>query len=506
MDKITDLTNLGIEEMIDMSISQLRDVAAYLGVKSPTTMSKDNLIKTAYEKKAYKAIYGKQDYLSDLTRDDFTVHRGRPTKPAKGDYTIDWDNVPEKAMTEEQIAQTISNFVKANDIPTIYESSTVSKKPSLTENKNLDDIIDLGLLDILDDGFGFTRSPQGRNFDAYVSAKLIRNLGLRKGDRISGITKPQYEGKSNAVIHVARINDMPVQATENRANFDDLTPIYPDSMLRLEKEKAKNDIALRMIDLICPIGKGQRALIVAPPKAGKTTIIKKIATNIKNNNPDVVLYVLLIDERPEEVTDMQRSITDGEVVYSTFDEAAENHIKVAEMLIERAKRQVEIGRHVVIIMDSLTRLARAYNSVTESSGKTLSGGIDPYALHFPKKYFGTARNIENGGSLTIIATALVDTGSRMDDVIFEEFKGTGNLELHLDRKLSEKRVFPAIDLNKSSTRRDDLLLTQKELEASYILRSLLAQNEQEATKTFINLLLKTKNNKELCEQISLLDK
>ena len=257
-----------------------------------------------------------------------------------------------------------------------------------------------------------------------------------------------------------------------------------------------------MIDLVCPIGKGQRALIVAPPKAGKTTIIKKIATNIMNNNPELMLFTLLIDERPEEVTDMKRSVP-GEVVYSTFDETAENHIKVAETLIERAKRQVEIGADVVIIMDSLTRLARAYNTVTQSSGKTLSGGLDPLAMHFPKKFFGSARNIENGGSLTIIATALVETGSRMDDVIFEEFKGTGNMELRLDRRLSEKRVFPAIDLEKSSTRREDLLLTQKELEANFALRTLLANNEQDATKLFINLLLKTKNNKELCEQLLL---
>lgn len=295
---------------------------------------------------------------------------------------------------------------------------------------------------------------------------------------------------------------MPAKAMSNRFKFDDLTPVYPDSILRLEKEKIKNDITLRMIDLVCPIGKGQRALIVAPPKAGKTTIIKKIATNIMNNNPDLMLFTLLIDERPEEVTDMKRSVP-GEVVYSTFDETAENHIKVAETLIERAKRQVEIGADVVIIMDSLTRLARAYNTVTQSSGKTLSGGLDPLAMHFPKKFFGSARNIENGGSLTIIATALVETGSRMDDVIFEEFKGTGNMELRLDRRLSEKRVFPAIDLEKSSTRREDLLLTQKELEANFALRTLLANNEQDATKLFINLLLKTKNNKELCEQLLL---
>lgn len=488
---MVDLTYLTLRDMYRMPIGKLRDVAAYLGVESPTTLSKSELVEVTYKAKCGVDI------------DNIPVRRGRPTKPAKGEYSIDWENVPEKNWTSEQIGESLGKFSKFNDNVAGYDIQDSNDKRAANDNSDLTNIIELGYLEIMDDGYGFTRSTYGKNNDAYVSSRLIRTVGLRKGDVLTGTARAQYEGKPYAVVNVSRINGMPVAALTQRPRFDELTPIYPDQMLRLEKDKSKNsDITMRMIDLICPIGKGQRALIVAPPKAGKTTIIKKIASNIMNNNPNIMLFTLLIDERPEEVTDMQRSVP-GEVIYSTFDETAENHIKVAEMLIERAKRQVEVGADVVIIMDSLTRLARAYNTVTESSGKTLSGGIDPKALHFPKKFFGSARKIEHGGSLTIIATALVETGSRMDDVIFEEFKGTGNLELRLDRKLSEKRIFPAIDLEKSSTRRDDLLLTQKELEASIALRTLLANNEQEATKIFINLLLKTKNNKELCEQLLL---
>ncbi len=488
-DNKIDLTNYTIDDLFRLPIGKLRDVAAFLGVDSPTTWSKGDLVILSYKAKC------------GVDTKNMRVSRGRPTKPAKGNYTIDWDNIPEKNWPYEQVNECLSSFVKANDVS--INDGDMGGEQSSYETKEQNPAQDLGYLDIMEDGYGFTRSLDGdRAKDAYVSQKLIRALGLRKGDFITGIAKSQYEGKPFAVVNISKINQMPAKAMSNRFKFDDLTPVYPDSILRLEKEKIKNDITLRMIDLVCPIGKGQRALIVAPPKAGKTTIIKKIATNIMNNNPDLMLFTLLIDERPEEVTDMKRSVP-GEVVYSTFDETAENHIKVAETLIERAKRQVEIGADVVIIMDSLTRLARAYNTVTQSSGKTLSGGLDPLAMHFPKKFFGSARNIENGGSLTIIATALVETGSRMDDVIFEEFKGTGNMELRLDRRLSEKRVFPAIDLEKSSTRREDLLLTQKELEANFALRTLLANNEQEATKLFINLLLKTKNNKELCEQLLL---
>ena len=309
------------------------------------------------------------------------------------------------------------------------------------------------------------------------------------------------EGRPAAVVQVTSINGELPDDVSKRPNFDEMVPIYPDERIRLEC--ASRDFATRCIDLVSPIGKGQRGIIVSPPKAGKTTLLKMIAKSIAENYPDVELKVLLIDERPEEVTDMQRSIK-GEVVYSTFDELPEHHTKTAELLLDRAKRLVEMGKDVVILLDSLTRLARAYNLTIPPTGRTLSGGIDPGALHSPKRFFGSARNIENGGSLTIIATALIDTGSRMDDVIFEEFKGTGNMEIHLDRSLSEKRIFPAIDLAKSGTRKEELLLTPAELEGTWAIRRLLAgANNAEATSNLIGMLVKTKSNKEFIDQLNI---
>ena len=362
-----------------------------------------------------------------------------------------------------------------------------------------------GILEILPDGYGFLRANNFRNSsrDSYVSTQRIKRYGLRPGDMIKAYCKASTEGKPPAVMSVSEVNGKPVDKMLNRPRFDDLIPIFPNEKLRLEIPGRRNELAARAIDLIAPIGKGQRAMVVSPPKAGKTTLLKMIAHSISVNSPDVTLMVLLIDERPEEVTDMQRSIN-GEVIYSTFDEESDNHIKVAELVLNRAKRMVEDGKDVVILLDSLTRLARANNVIVPSSGKTLSGGVDPVSLYFPKRFFGAARNIENGGSLTIIATALVDTGSRMDDVVYEEFKGTGNMEIHLDRKLSEKRIFPAIDLNRSGTRREELLLTQKELEGAYLIRKLLsAGDNQEAAESIINLMLKTPNNEELIKQLNL---
>ncbi len=362
-----------------------------------------------------------------------------------------------------------------------------------------------GVLEICPDGYGFLRAKnyeQGEG-DAYIAVPKIRKAGLRKGDYVVANVKKLAENRPWNVQDIISVNGMPPEKAFNRPNFDNLTPIYPDSRLKLEIPNEKNDFAIRAIDLVAPIGKGQRAMIVSPPKAGKTTLLKKIAHSITTNHPDAHLIVLLVDERPEEVTDMQRSIK-GEVVYSTFDELAEHHTKAAEMVLERAKRLVECGKDVVILMDSLTRLARAYNMTITPTGKTLSGGIDPGALYQPKRFFGAARNIEFGGSLTIIATALIDTGSRMDDVIYEEFKGTGNMEIHLDRRLSEKRIFPAIDLNRSGTRREELLLSQKELEGIWSVRKMLSAGDvQEATENLINMMVKTANNKEFIEQLSL---
>lgn len=360
-----------------------------------------------------------------------------------------------------------------------------------------------GYLEINPDGYGFLRVLNGtfNEMDAYVSTMKIKQYGLRRGDYVKSLCKKVQEGRPAAVVTVTTINGIDADTLGIRPNFDDLVPIYPNERLRLET--SAREYATRCIDLVSPIGKGQRGIIVSPPKAGKTTLLKMIAGAIAQNYPDVELKVLLIDERPEEVTDMQRSIK-GEVVYSTFDELPEHHTKTAEMLLERAKRLVESGKDVVILLDSLTRLARAYNITIPPTGRTLSGGIDPGALHSPKRFFGSARNIENGGSLTIIATALIDTGSRMDDVIFEEFKGTGNMEIHLDRRLSEKRIFPAIDLAKSGTRKEELLLTPGELEGTWAIRKILSTADNaEATENLLNMLIKTQSNKEFIDQLNL---
>ena len=354
-----------------------------------------------------------------------------------------------------------------------------------------------GVLEVHPEGYGFLRAENylPGNKDVYVSIAQIRRFGLRNGDYVVGKTRPQREGdRYNAMIYISEINGEAPEKAIRRKPFESLVPIYPDERLRLEDPNGHSDLALRLIDMLAPIGKGQRGMIVSQPKAGKTTLLKKIANAITRNYPDVHLIVLLIDERPEEVTDMKRSI-EGEVVYSTFDEAPENHTRVSEMVLDRAQRLVEQGKDVVVLLDSITRLARAYNLVIPPTGRSLSGGLDPGALHKPKRFFGAARNIENGGSLTIIATALVETGSRMDDIIFEEFKGTGNMELHLDRKLSDRRIFPAIDMFKSGTRREELLLDEQELEGALKIRRLLSGgNPQETAEQLIGMMEKTGSN------------
>lgn len=363
-----------------------------------------------------------------------------------------------------------------------------------------------GVLEIMPDGYGFLRREnyiQGAN-DVYISNSQIRRFSLRNGDLVAGKTRQTLENKRYvALMYITAINGMPPDETVQRKSFEDLVPIFPNERLTLETAgaDAKSNLAIRLIDLIAPIGKGQRGMIVSQPKAGKTTLLKSIANGISENHPDVHLIVLLIDERPEEVTDMQRSIK-GEVVYSTFDELPDHHTRVAEMVLERAMRLVELGKDVVVLMDSITRLARAYNLTINSTGKTLSGGMDPGALHKPKRFFGAARNIENGGSLTVIATALVETGSRMDDMVYEEFKGTGNMEIHLDRKLSEKRIFPAVDIYKSGTRRDELLLTEDERECVDTIRRMLSGgNTTDATEQVLNMFYRTKTNEEFIQKV-----
>jgi transcription termination factor Rho len=361
-----------------------------------------------------------------------------------------------------------------------------------------------GVLETLPDGFGFLRSPDSNYVpgpdDIYVSPAQIRRFGLRTGDTVEGQIRPPKEGERYfALLKVNEINFEPSDTQKTKILFDNLTPLYPTEKLQMEDEP--ENYATRIIDLMCPIGKGQRALITAPPRTGKTVLLQKIANAIVKNHPEVFLIVLLIDERPEEVTDMARSVN-AEVVSSTFDEQATRHVQVAEMVIEKAKRLVEHKRDVVILLDSITRLARAYNTALPASGKLLSGGVDPSALRPPKRFFGAARNIEQGGSLTIIGTALIETGSRMDEVIFEEFKGTGNMELVLDRKLSERRIYPAIDINKSGTRREDLLLSEDDLQRMWLLRKVLDQsNTQDAMEWLLGKMKGTKKNKEFLDMM-----
>ncbi|MFO7247506.1 MAG: transcription termination factor Rho [Bacillota bacterium] len=352
-----------------------------------------------------------------------------------------------------------------------------------------------GILDILPEGYGFLRPVHylPSNEDIYISASQIRRFDLRNGDKVSGKVRPPKENERYfGLLQVEAVNGEDPELAAERLHFPALTPLYPEEKLTLETTPDK--LSTRIIDLLCPVGKGQRGLIVAPPKAGKTMLLKEIANSIATNYPDIELFVLLIDERPEEVTDMQRSVR-GEVVYSTFDEVPEHHIKVAELVLERAMRLVEHKRDVVILLDSLTRLTRSYNLIIPPSGRTLSGGIDPAAFHRPKRFFGAARNVEEGGSLTILATALIDTGSRMDEVIYEEFKGTGNMELHLDRRLAERRIFPAIDIRRSGTRREELLLTKEELEKVWALRKVM-QDGPEFVELFLRRLRETKSNAE----------
>ena len=435
-------------ELEELSLTELRDKAKELGIKNIAKFKKDELI----------------SILKEESKDNNVV---QADTTEKSDF--------KEVITEEGYKLTAEG----------------------------DEVVE-GILEVLPDGYGFLR---GENYlptpkDVYISPIQIKRFRLNTGDKVKGIKRTPKEGeKFPALIFVGAVNGEHPEKAMKRRSFDDLIPIYPQERIKLET--TQNNYTMRIMDLLCPIGKGQRGMIVAPPKAGKTTILKQIANSITANNPDVELIVLLIDERPEEVTDMRRSIK-GDVIYSTFDELPEHHVKVAEMVLERGKRLVEQHKDVVILLDSITRLARAYNLVVPASGRTLSGGLDPAALHKPKRFFGAARNTEDAGSLTILASALVETGSRMDDVIFEEFKGTGNMEVHLDRSLSEKRIFPAIDINKSGTRREELLLSKEELETIFALRKAMANmNTQEMTEQIMEQIVSTKNNDDFLERVKI---
>ena len=422
--------------------------------------------------------------------------------------------MPRKKVTEEISEEKIkAESVEEQEVQAAEEAqpeeaevpeSTAEEQPERKEPPKEERPEVEGILEIQEENnFGFLRFS---NFltsekDIYVSPTQIRRFNLKTGDKIRGITRLPKEGERfGALLYVLTVNGDEPGVAIRRPDFDNLTPVFPYERLRLED--GSRELSTRLIDLIAPIGKGQRGLIVAPPKAGKTVLLKKVAHAIEKNYPEIELIVLLVDERPEEVTDMKRSLTKGEVIYSTFDELPAHHVKVAEMVLARAQRLVEHGKDVVILLDSITRLARAYNMVVPASGRTLSGGLDPGALHRPKKFFGAARKMEEGGSVTILATALVETGSRMDDVIFEEFKGTGNMELHLDRRLSEKRIFPAISLNKSGTRREDLLMDQDELEAVWAMRRAMSNRDsQEVASEIIDNLAHTRTNRDFVQVI-----
>ena len=468
------------EKYETLSATVLKDLCKVRGIKGTSKLKKEELIEAMLKQ---DEIDAKTKSKESKPAEKKTVHKVSKTDAKKENKTEKRvEEAPEKSSSEP------ASDGEEKEIPHYEDEKHCS-----------------GILEVLSEGYGFIRCENympGEN-DVYVSPSQIRRFNLKTGDIITGRTrKNNPNDKYGALLFMNDINGYQPEAAAKRPNFEDLTPVFPDQRIKLERPGSS--VAMRLVDLISPIGKGQRGMIVSQPKAGKTTLLKQIAKSITTTNPDMHLIILLIDERPEEVTDMKEAIEGKkvEVIYSTFDEKPEHHKRVSEMVIERARRLVEHGEDVVILLDSITRLARAYNLTVQPSGRTLSGGLDPAALHMPKRFFGAARNMREGGSLTILATALVDTGSKMDDVVFEEFKGTGNMELVLDRKLSEKRVFPAIDLAKSSTRREDLLLTKQELDAMDIIRKALnGMRKDEAVENIINMFTHTKNNAEVVELI-----
>lgn len=481
--------NTEIRDLSKAKLPELKELGKQLGIEGFYKMKKQELSEAVSAKlNEFKLNEKNKENFSDAKKEDKKEDKKEVfEKNINTNTDIDKETGSDTDKAESNGEQKNITYKKAEYTG---EYSDPVRKTNLMD----------GVLEIMADGYGFLRSnnyQSGEN-DVYVSQNLIRRFNLKTGDYIVGNTRMQHEGeKFEALLYVQKVNGDPIDVAIRRKAFDELTPIYPNERIKLETGGI--DYAMRLIDIAAPIGKGQRGIIVAPPKAGKTTLLKSLANSISKNNPDVQLIVLLIDERPEEVTDMQRSIS-GDVIYSTFDEEPQNHTKVAEIVLERAKRLVEHKKDVVILLDSITRLARAYNLVISPTGRTLSGGLDPGALYRPKRFFGAARNIEEGGSLTILATALIETGSRMDDVIFEEFKGTGNMEVHLDRRLQEKRIFPAIDIAKSGTRKEELLLSQTELETMWRMRRAFSdKNPADVTENIINWLIRTKNNAEFTD-------
>lgn len=493
------------EKLETLPVKELREIAKANGIKSVTIMRKADIIdailainesKEASEEKINSEANDVEKIDSepnDVEENKTEAKKSAPKK--KADKEIVENKVESKSSEKEEMP--LENTEESDD-----KEEDINEK---NINYNGDDV-KTGILEVMPDGFGFIRCDNYMpgDEDVYVAPTQIRRFGLKTGDILTGRARAKKESdKFAALYYLDKVNGDTLDVVLNRKNFEDLTPIFPQERLHLETDN--RNMAMRIVDLVSPIGKGQRGMIVSPPKAGKTTLLKETAKSILKNNPEMQMIILLIDERPEEVTDIKEAIQGDnvEVIYSTFDELPEHHKRVSEMVIERAKRLVEHGKDVIILLDSITRLARAYNITVPPSGRTLSGGLDPAALYMPKRFFGAARNMREGGSLTILATALVDTGSKMDDVVYEEFKGTGNMELILDRKLSEKRVFPAIDIVKSGTRREDLLLNPEEKNASYVMRKEInGMRPDDAVEKILDLFYKTRSNDDFVRQIS----
>ena len=483
-----------------MTVSELREEAKKYGIKNVSTLKKNELV---------DLLNKVEEKIQDTKKNQMKINKSNQSKNrvSKAGDTKGTENkefAKKEVVSKNTAVKSENKESNKEKIVKRTTNGTNTQGEQYSETNQSDDgELKKGIFEVLADGYGFIRCDNflpGEN-DVYVSPAQVRRFNLKTGDYIVGHARMKHPTeKYGALLTLESVNGFPPIETSRRKRFEDMTPIFPNERIHLETPRSS--VVMRMMDLVSPIGKGQRGMIVAPPKTGKTTLLKQVARAITMNHKDIHMIILLIDERPEEVTDIKESIEgeNVEVIYSTFDELPDNHRRVSEMVIERARRLVEHKKDVVILLDSITRLARAYNLTVQPSGRTLSGGLDPAALHMPKKFFGAARNMREGGSLTILATALVETGSRMDDVVFEEFKGTGNMEIVLNRNLSEKRIFPAIDLYKSSTRRDDLLLTKEEIEANQAMRKALSgMRAEEMLEKYIDLFLKTKNNKEFLE-------
>ena len=490
------------EKLETLSVSVLRDFAKDKKIKNISAMRKSELIDAIIAAEENESTVGYTD--NEATVNTVTERTVNNSETANTNNEVINNTNNNEAVNNNHRQHQNERYEKRPYQERTYQEHTVNEGKASYDEAKEPEMAD-GILEVLQEGYGFIRCENflpGEN-DVYVAPSQIRRFNLKTGDIIRGPKKAKTQAeKFSAIMYVESVNGLNPVVAQRRKAFETLTPIFPNERIHLERNS--NTIAMRMVDLISPIGKGQRGMIVSQPKSGKTTLLKQIANAVTKNNPEMHLMILLIDERPEEVTDIKESITGDnvEVIYSTFDELPERHKRVSEMVIERAKRLVEQKQDVIILLDSITRLARAYNMTVQASGRTLSGGLDPAALHMPKRFFGAARNMREGGSLTILATALVETGSKMDDVVFEEFKGTGNMELVLDRKLSEKRVFPAIDIAKSGTRREDLLLDKEELEAVDIMRKALnSLKTDEAAERILDLFTKTRNNDEFVKTI-----